>query len=576
MTAAPPPPSIGFLDLVAQYAGDLSVATVVATALALVVPYLAFRLYKSTIVPPELAHLPRVPIWDSMRALFTPGGYIAEAAVQGEAASKWCVANGLDKDAWRDMYLIWLFGTWGAVVGKPEYIRSVFLTTESFPKFLPGEVGMDLNAKYLGINVVLSNGPIWKLHRKVTNPAFHRSWSTTIMGDTGRVLLAELDKVVGQAADPFDWMQRATLDVLSLAAFGRCLNSLTNPHAEIVDLYNGLMHDLQWPLFTLLPVLQRTRLLPRVRDLHRRIDKFDEFIYSVIDAKERDVRERLARGETKDEKEMDLLERMLEVSVNDATFTRQDLRSNVVIFFVAGHDTTTAALTTVLYYLGLHPEVQAKARAEVAKIMGTMDPATPAAEFPYPTTQEQAGMDYLTFIIKESLRLYPSVTGLPLRRAAKPVNLGTTAIPKDTPIHVDIFGVHRNQKYWGADADKFVPERWASYTPPESVAAAGGLSASMNRSASTVEKEAGKVDASGTIPMMPSAHGFSWVPFGGGQRLCLGQQFSLIEQRVILSMMLSRYSWSVVGDENAVKGTPTSSSGVLLHPAKVQLKFQRL
>ncbi|KAJ3366757.1 cytochrome P450-dit2 [Allomyces javanicus] len=554
-------------------ATSVSAGPALLTLLALVVPYFAYKIYKSTAVPPALAHLPRIPISATLKSVLTPGGFINENKVQVEAVQKYCVEHGMDKDAWRDMHLIWLFGTWGVVLGKPEHLRTVFLNTDTFPKFLYGDVGFELHQKFVGFNVILSNGDMWKLHRKVANPAFHRSWSTQVMGTCSRTLLEQLDLLAGTPVDLFDWMQRVTLDVLSLATFGQNLDALRNPNSHIVTLYNNLMKDLQRPLFQLMPFLQKVKLIPLVRDIHRRIDEFDAFVDGVIQAKEAEVKQRLAAGVAKDEKDRDLLECMIEAAMNDPEFTRRDLRSNLVIFFIAGHDTTASSLVTSLYYLALHPEFQTKARAEVLSVLGDVDNTTTSGgDFPVPTTAEQAQFDYLTCIIKEALRLYPAVTGLPLRRTAKPITMGTVAIPKGTPIHADIFGVQRNPAIWGDDAGVFRPERWLE--DRAGGAKVAGTANKVNAGASVnSEKDAVKAGTT-AIPMTPSAHGFAWVPFGGGQRMCLGQQFSLIEQRVVLSMLLLRYEWTLAGDADALKGHPKTASGVLLHPVDVKLNFK--
>jgi cytochrome P450 len=135
--------------------------------------------------------------------------------------------------------------------------------------------------------------------------------------------------------DIFDWMQRLTLDIISLVAYGKNFDSLNDPNSDVVQLYNSLMHDLQKPLFMLLPWLQKLWFIPFIRDITNRLDKFDAFMFQIIADKEKEVRDRLARGESKPENEMDLLERMIEASLNDGTLTREDLRANTLIFFVA-------------------------------------------------------------------------------------------------------------------------------------------------------------------------------------------------------------------------------------------------
>ncbi|KAJ1499622.1 hypothetical protein HMI56_004288 [Coelomomyces lativittatus] len=65
------------------------------------------------------------------------------------------------------------------------------------------------------------------------------------------------------------------------------------------------------------------------------------------------------------------------------------------------------------------------------------------------------------------------------------------------------------------------------------------------------------------------------IPFGAGPRVCLGMSFSWMEQRVVLTMLLWRYSWRVIGNENALQGQPDSMMGVLFKPKNIQVQFTR-
>ncbi|KAI9179058.1 hypothetical protein H9P43_005720 [Blastocladiella emersonii ATCC 22665] len=194
----------------------------------------------------------------------------------------------------------------------------------------------------------------------------------------------------------------------------------------------------------------------------------------------------------------------------------------------------------------MRPEIQHEARAEMLNIIGDVDKGTTTAEFPFPTNDEQSRMIYVTAIIKETMRLYPSVPAMPMRELMEPVMLSNgLRLPKGGIVASDVYAVQTAREYWGDDAAEFKPERWLANED--------------------------KVRA-----MNPSAHDYKWGPFGGGQRVCLGQSFSIIEQRVILSMLLLRYDWTVTGNRAALAGVPdTTPSENLLHSTGIEIKLNR-
>jgi len=150
---------------------------------------------------------------------------------------------------------------------------------------------------------------------------------------------------------------------------------------------------------------------------------------------------------------------------------------------------------------------------------------------------------------RETMRIYPSLTTVPLRELMRPHTFSTgLAVPKGTLVHLNLYWMHRSRAVWGADAHEFKPERWDASTPKDGVT---------------------------PTPLHPGAHDFAWAPFGGGQRVCMGQTFSIIEQRVVLAMLLLRFEWTLVGNDAALKGTPETARGMMLHPHGIALKLTR-
>lgn len=175
------------------------------------------------------------------------------------------------------------------------------------------------------------------------------------------------------------------------------------------------------------------------------------------------------------------------------------IRDQVLTMLIAGHDTSTALLAWALHLLGQHPAELALAQAEVDAVLG-QDP---------PSTESIGQLSYLDMVIKETLRLYP------------PIHVGNRIVAEDTAIAgyeltagtrtmVSIYLSHRDERYW-PEPERFRPERFAR---------------SEDR---------------------PPA--FTYIPFGGGPRNCIGASFAQVEAKVVLSRILQQFSLKDTGTE---------------------------
>ncbi|KAJ3369484.1 hypothetical protein GGF31_005194 [Allomyces arbusculus] len=517
-------------------------------AAATLVTVLARRLHRFFVPPTHLRHLPHAPVLAYLRAHRRRAPYLVAKLPMMQLMREDAKRRGIASPR---VFLTWLLGIWTVNLIDPEDVKAVYTRTEVWDKYvLVGGVGFV--GRFFGRNVVSAPMADWKHHRKVVNPAFRRGWATSLFGQPARHLIAELDALAARdlPIDPADWMARVTLDALSLAAFGHNLDSIRHPEGDMVATYHAIMKDIVNTRDLLNPFYMWTR---KAKEMGRLVDRFNQFVFDLIDDKTKQLEEKKngrVGGEDGDEDRRDLLEMMVEAAQGSG-FSREDLRANTVIFFLAGHDTTANELCMALYLMGMHQDVQRKARADVVRVLGedaarraaTCD----AAEMVYPTADQERQFVYLNYVIMETMRLFPSVAKLPRRVTTAPVTLADgTALPKGTLVTIDTFSMHRDPALWGPDADAFVPDRWTA-----------------------------RADADGAIAMHPTAHNYEWAPFGGGQRICLGMQFSLVEQRVILAMMLLRYEWEVVGNESALRGVPDLAPNDLLRSTGIELRLRR-
>jgi cytochrome P450 len=179
-----------------------------------------------------------------------------------------------------------------------------------------------------------------------------------------------------------------------------------------------------------------------------------------------------------------------------------ELRTHMISILLAGRDTTAALLSFIYMVFAQNPQVYAKLRATVLEEFGTYSK-------PHDITfSNLKSCAYLQWVLNETLRLYP-VVPVDGRRALKDTTLpvgggpdGTKPvyIRKDTEVVYSVYAMHRRKDFWGEDADEFKPERWNG-----------------------------------------RKSGWEYLPFNGGPRICIGQQFALTEAGYVLVRLCQRF-----------------------------------
>ena len=168
-------------------------------------------------------------------------------------------------------------------------------------------------------------------------------------------------------------------------------------------------------------------------------------------------------------------------NAEDGSLDAEELREQVLIFLLAGHETTATALAFALHLLAGHPEEQRRVRDEVDQALGGPGGREPTAD-------DMEALPYLTMVLKEAMRLYPSAPVIG-RRAVAEAEIDGVRIPAGADLLVSPWVTQRHPDHW-PDAERFDPSR---FTP---------------------EAEAGRPR-------------YAWFPFGGGPRACIGQHLWL-------------------------------------------------
>ncbi|KAI8138513.1 cytochrome P450 [Fennellomyces sp. T-0311] len=381
---------------------------------------------------------------------------------------------------------------WQIVINDPAIAKQYLFDSKTFPKVPINDTfsGTVLGRFIIGPNILFLSGQHWKDQRKIANPAFHRSMPVALFGRLTTALFKEMDKTSGESVDAYDLMERWTLDVIGNASFGFDFGAVSEEGNAWVRRYNELVENSLHPLFAFLPILEKKYLhwFPKRKRIHDEITIFLDMMQTIIDEK----RKAIAEGKVDTRAEKDLLTMMMENDEDGKGLTDEELKSNLCVFFFAGHDTTASALCFAIYYMAMHPEVQERAREEAVRVLGN-DPEDIA-----PTVEQMQQMTYINMVIKEVLRISGPADALISRVATKDTELGGVFVPKGTLVSVSITELHRNPKVW-ENPDTFDPERFAT---------GKGADEAM-----------------------------AWIPFSSGSRQCIGMNFSLTEQRFFLPML---------------------------------------
>ncbi|WP_063733653.1 bifunctional cytochrome P450/NADPH--P450 reductase [Streptomyces sp. RTd22] len=339
-----------------------------------------------------------------------------------------------------------------------------------------------------GLFTAHNDEPNWRKAHDVLMPAFSlgamRDYHGTMLR-VARELLAKWDRAEeGQApVDAPGDMTRLTFDTIGLCGFGYDFESFRREelHPFVTAMSRSLLYA------------QALAEGPGGADLPT--DQFERDRALMADLVDEVIRERKESGDMSTD---DLLGRMLHTTdqVTGTPLDDENIRHQVITFLIAGHETTSGALSFALYYLLKHPAVLARAQAEVDALWGDTDE-------PDPTYNDIGKLGYLRQVLNEALRLWPTAGAFAVTPLEDTVVAGKYAVRKGETMTIVSSALHRDP-VWGDNVELFDPDRFS----PERVEAR-------------------------------SVHAFK--PFGNGERACIGRQFALHEATLMLGLLIHRY-----------------------------------
>jgi cytochrome P450 len=374
----------------------------------------------------------------------------------------------------------------GALLVDPQAIEEVLVRKKKH--FIKGRSVRALGA-LLGKGLLVSEGDFWRRQRRLAQPAFHKDRIAQYAGRMVAFGGAMIDRwQPGQALDIHDEMVKVTLQIVADALF----SANVAQHADTVghSLETTLAHFQWWSRNAFIvpiwvPVGPNRKFRRAKADLDRIVNGL--------------IAERMARPEG--ERGGDLLGMLLSARDEDGTaMSAQQVRDEVMTLMLAGHETTANTMTWTALLLSRNPDARRKLEDELQRVLGGRPP----------TLADLPNLPYNEMVIKESMRVYPPVWVLGYE-AAEDTLIGPYTIRKGTAVFMSQWINHHDAR-WFPEPQAFRPERWAD-------------------------------------PATKHLPTYAYFPFGGGERLCIGKSFALMEAQLLLGTVAQRYRLDVVPDQ---------------------------
>lgn len=364
------------------------------------------------------------------------------------------------------------------VLRHPDHLREVLLTRAD--DFSKAHSAFDSLLQVLGDSLLTSDGENWKRQRRMVQPAFTRKR----LGGYGEMMVAETEKTKArwQHTSEVDMgleMVDLTLNIVCRTLFSYQPSNKTDQVASAMKIFNDSLAGAnilpKW-----LPTPNRVRV-------NRAIGLLDRIIYDIIE-------QRRAAPESAAQPN-DLLQ-MLATAIDSEgsgdQLSAKEIRDQLMTLFLAGHETTSHALTWTWYLLAQNPTVEQKLHKELDQVLAGRTPGI----------DDLPALPYTEQVIKEAMRLYPPAYLL-ARRARCDTEIGGYKVPAGSEVVIWIYMTHHDAR-WYPNPDAFIPERFE----PDAVA------------------------------QRPK---HAYLPFGAGPRSCIGTEFAMLEARLILATLAQSF-----------------------------------
>ena len=398
-----------------------------------------------------------------------------------------------------------IFG-YGVVLSDPAAIRHVLV--DNAANYRKDDLQRSILAPGLGEGLLTAEGEAWKRARRTLAPLFTPRavavLATRMQGPAAAAAERLSRRRPGRIVDIAQEMTRITFDILAETMFSNAIAGGAPAFAKALTAYFGTQGRID-PL----DILGAPAWLPRLGRWMARpsIAFFEAQVEAIIAAR------RALRAHVSAAGQPDLLDALLEARdpATGSGLSEAEIGANIITFIGAGHETTANALTWALYLLSQAPATRQAVEAEVDAVN---DLATAALS--------GSGLALTRAVIEEAMRLYPPVPSLSRTALADDDVGGRCFIPRGALVVISPYLLHRHETLW-REPDRFRPERFLP-----------GARESIER--------------------------YAYLPFGAGPRICIGQQFAMVEAIIVLATLLRAFRFEHAGE------TPMPVQQITLRP----------
>jgi cytochrome P450 len=384
------------------------------------------------------------------------------------------------------------------LINNPHYIEDILIRNHK--NFIKSR-GLQVSKRLLGEGLVTSEGEYHDRQRRIIQPAFH----PTLIKKYADIMTACAVNMCqrwhdGITVDIHKEMMHTTLEIISKAVLGSEVKL-----EKDVEVGNALMVCMEYFNRLLMPfgeLIEKIPILPVNKDYQRAKKILDSIVYNMIKEHRYNELKGIQQG--------DLLYTLLQAQDEEAKIGRMNdtqLRDEVMTIFLAGHETTANALTWTFYLLSQYPTVADKLYGELYSVLGNNNDKHNGNRVP--TIEDVPKLEYTEKVFRESMRLYPPAWTIG-RQAINDYKVDKYVIPAGSIILMSQYVMHRNPIYY-TDPDLFYPDRWNK-------------------------------EVKSHLPR------FSYFPFGGGIRGCIGEPFAWMEGILLIATICNQ--WKMHHDTN--------------------------